>query len=423
MDITEKILEDREKKIKIINSYILEYDCLCVKANIMGTNKNIFESFFLVNYFEKIIDREIPNYELKKRIESYDGTYLLYFYKKGLYRDLKEKTILIEENNKLGRLIDLDVYYNDLGSKSRGHLRKCLICDKPAYYCNRLNNHSYQELIEAMDQMINDELMAIVRNAIDQAVELELALPYKFGCVTLNDSGSHFDMNASIMRRAKEAIIPGLILMFKTGLSENNLDVIFQKIRSIGIDTEREMYLSTDGVNCYKGLIFLLGLLVSSLGYFIKNQYRDINNIFENIKIMCRDLYKELDNSNTYGLKAYQKYKFKGARHEAISGLVNVKKGFYFCNDLSESSLQKTLINIIVNIDDTVMLKRAQSLDKYQEIIKKIKSINSMEELVLVNKYCIQENISTGGACDILICIIFLKLINQKINLNGENYA
>ena len=423
MDLTSKILLDREKRNEIINSYLDKYDCIALKANIMGPNKNVFESFILINYFEKVIDENIPNFSLKRKENSFDGQYLLYLYPKGLYQDLKEKTVKIEEEYKLGRIVDIDVYYDLSGSVHRGHLRKCLICDNPAYVCNRLNSHSYQELIETMDKLIIDELSEIIRVSIDQAIELELSLPYKFGCVCVNDQASHSDMNASIMRKAKNTIIPYLVEMFVYGYKINNLDDLFKEIRLIGISAENEMYKSTNGINCYKGLIFILGLLVSSLGYYFRNQNDMLNNIFDNIKLMTKSLELELVNSNTNGLQAYQMYKFKGARHEAMSGLQNVKENLMFCKDLEESSLEKTLINIILNIDDTVMLKRAKSIEKYLSVKDRIKNINSLDELIVVNNYCIKENISVGGACDILICVIFLKLINKKININGENYA
>lgn len=423
MNNIDKILLAREKRIEIINNYINEYDCLCLKANIMGENKNIFESFFLVNYFERIIEKGIPSFSLKKKFNSFDGPYVIYLYKKGFYLNLKEEAVKIEEENSLGRLIDLDVYINSTISISRGHLRKCLICDNPAFYCNRLKLHSYQELINKIDSLIYDKLEKIITDAIDQAIETELKLPYKFGCVCVNNAASHNDMNDEIMRKAKVAIIPYFKKMFKLSFGINNLDELFYEIRLIGLDAEKEMYKKTNGVNCYKGLIFLLGLLISSLGYFLKNQFDQFESIFENIKIMCKDLDKELKANDTFGLIAYQKHMFKGARHEAINGLVNVKENFFKCIDLSESNLEKILINIICDIDDTVMLKRAKTIEKYNLIKNMIKNISSLDELIKVNDYCIKENISVGGSCDILICVIFLKLINEKIKLDGESYA
>ena len=76
----------------------------------------------------------------------------------------------------------------------------------------------------------------------------------------------------------------------------------------------------------------------------------------------------------------------------------------------------KTLIFIISNIDDTVLLKRAGSIEKYEYVKEMISNINvslldhdDYNEVIKINEYCINNNLSTGGACDMLICTIFLK--------------
>ena len=55
--------------------------------------------------------------------------------------------------------------------------------------------------------MILFRLDELLKKTIDEAMEIELNIPYKFGCVCINDNGSHHDMNALIMRNAKKAII------------------------------------------------------------------------------------------------------------------------------------------------------------------------------------------------------------------------
>ena len=416
-----KILLDREKKKENIEVYLNKFDVVSLKANIVGINKNIYQGNFLVNYFDKIICNLLSGFSFKNKYQSYDGTYILYMYPKGLFKDLKDKAIKIEELNPLGRLIDIDVYCDTLNSISRGYMRKCLICDDYAFVCNRVKRHSDEELLNKMELMIYDELEKNIKECLDKAIELELALPYKFGCVCLDSKGSHKDMDFLVMRRAKEAIIPYFLKMLDVSFNEINLESLFKKVRNIGLEAEKTMFEKTNGVNCYKGLIFLLGLLVTSIGYSIKNDCYHL--VFENIKIMTRDLKNELNCNNTNGLIAYQKYKFNGARHEAMSGLRNVDQSYKMIDNLSIECLEKVLINIILNIDDTVMLKRCGTIEKYQEIKELIKNINNLDELIKVNNYCINENISVGGACDILICSIFIKLLNEKIEINGESYA
>ena len=73
-----RILEDREKKDLLIKKYLEDYNVISLKANIVGIDKNVFESYFLISYFEKIIDKEIPRFLKKERFETFDGSYILY---------------------------------------------------------------------------------------------------------------------------------------------------------------------------------------------------------------------------------------------------------------------------------------------------------------------------------------------------------
>lgn len=54
-------------------------------------------------------------------------------------RYVKNELISIEENTKLGRFIDLDVY-DGIKTLTRGFMRKCYICENPAFICIREKN-------------------------------------------------------------------------------------------------------------------------------------------------------------------------------------------------------------------------------------------------------------------------------------------
>ena len=132
------ILKAREERIKIIKKDIDKYQIISVHANIAGMDKNTKEAYFLVNHFSKLIDNLNPCMQVVK--ESDDGIYKLFYFNKD--KNLKEECVKIEENDNLGRFIDLDVFYNSDKSESRGTLRKCFICNEPAFVCARLKRHS-----------------------------------------------------------------------------------------------------------------------------------------------------------------------------------------------------------------------------------------------------------------------------------------
>lgn len=75
---------------------------------------------------------------------------------------LKELMIEIEEEDKVGRLFDIDVI--DVNQKiiSRTDLnapsRKCLLCEKKSHECSRNRTHSVDELVAEINRIINTYL-------------------------------------------------------------------------------------------------------------------------------------------------------------------------------------------------------------------------------------------------------------------------
>lgn len=72
-------------------------------------------------------------------------------------KELKRLMISLEKDHPLGRIFDIDVFdkdYNQIGRSNIGEEpRKCLMCNKDARICMREKNHSYEELIERIDEM------------------------------------------------------------------------------------------------------------------------------------------------------------------------------------------------------------------------------------------------------------------------------
>lgn len=74
--------------------------------------------------------------------------------------EVKRELVTLEEENKLGRLVDLDVLSggNAPVGISRTELglpqRKCLICDKPSKECGRARAHSVAEMQQAVAEIL-----------------------------------------------------------------------------------------------------------------------------------------------------------------------------------------------------------------------------------------------------------------------------
>lgn len=74
--------------------------------------------------------------------------------------ELKKLTIKIEEENHLGRVLDIDVFSSDGEQISRLNLnappRKCLLCNGEAKKCMWEKNHSYEDLVNKINQLASE---------------------------------------------------------------------------------------------------------------------------------------------------------------------------------------------------------------------------------------------------------------------------
>lgn len=79
--------------------------------------------------------------------------------------ETKRLLVPLEEEGKLGRLVDLDVLSGGTAPKgvSRTELglprRKCLICDKPSKECGRARAHSVEQMQQAIVEILAGEGM------------------------------------------------------------------------------------------------------------------------------------------------------------------------------------------------------------------------------------------------------------------------
>lgn len=419
----DKVLKAREQRIKLIKAKETSNLIICLKANIPGHIKQRKEAYILIRIFKKLLKLtfDVVNTEF---YNSDDGPYYLLEIRENNAYEVKHKLVEIENTHPLGRLIDLDLYDRNKENISRTSLnipsRKCMLCDNEVFVCIRSKTHTKEEILshikENLYQFLRDELTKY----LSESLNLELNLHPKFGLVTPYSNGSHDDMNYELMKEAQEVIIPGLIEMFFVGLEANNPDDAFQKGRLIGINSEFRMLSKTGGINAYRGLIFVLGLVMISFGYLLQRNLR-YSDLYSTIIFMSKNLLNELKQEPTSnGMKIYHLYKIGGARKEAYLGLPNVRRAVDMLNqypELNNEALTMTLIEIIKNCEDTVMIKRSGSLDKYnyyKNLVEQITEYN-LEQIQKVTDEFIVNKISCGGSADILVTSIFIKLVFSNL--------
>jgi triphosphoribosyl-dephospho-CoA synthase len=101
----------------------------------------------------------------------------------------------------------------------------------------------------------------VARHAV-RSLYQELALYPKPGLVSLVDTGSHNDMDASTFVRSLFSLRRYFQDIALAGARGDGFDVL----RRLGIDAERRMLLATGGINTHRGAIFSLGLLCAAAG-------------------------------------------------------------------------------------------------------------------------------------------------------------
>ncbi|HOI84782.1 MAG TPA: citrate lyase holo-[acyl-carrier protein] synthase [Acholeplasmataceae bacterium] len=414
--MTDSILDAREKRAFLL-SYMLSkgYDAvISIRANIPGIHKNSPEAYVVVRYFESMIKHEIGYIHLE-RLDGEDGPYVLLSVQADDLQALKKSLIDIEDGQPIGRLVDVDLWHID-GSISRRDLgypsRRCYLCDREAHHCARNRTHPLSETLAFVEETVKHHLEEDLKKLAKQAMMSELNLEDKFGLVTPSHQGSHHDMNYELMIKAQDAIIPYMIELFNLGASGLEHYRLMEQGRKIGLQAEHAMYEVTEGINCYKGLIFILGLVMLSSGYVIKHKL-DFNHIFLTIQLLAKPILEDFEkNPITFGEKAYHEHQIMGARGEASLGLPSVHHALRLIEgqEITDTRLREILQLLIRSTDDTVLLKRAGSFETYMEIKKKVASLDvtDIDEVKRFSQEAIDHRWSFGGSADLLIATLFI---------------
>ncbi|MEL3908370.1 MAG: citrate lyase holo-[acyl-carrier protein] synthase [Treponemataceae bacterium] len=401
--------EERDKKEKKLLLDNLNSTLVTIGANYVGENKNTIYSH-LISYLNFLqVQKKI---KAKKILHSLTAEGLLFFVitnENAL--SVKQKTIAIEEKFFLGRLADIDVRTIDNQqiekNYSRSDLklprRKCLICNKPAVICVRNRTHSPEEIIQKT--IFTTELFFIrenkkqnlLSNIIRTSMLEELCRKYPLGCVNVNSTGSHNDMNFLLMLKGIDIICE----MIKKLKHKHTKD--FYSLRAFGFMYEQKLFKVCNGVNTYKGALFIL--LILSASVLRTKNFEELSTFIAELSYPCiYDLSLE---------ERKKDLKYLGIRGEVISGLKNHFKIFLPFLEEGVSNEELTL-KILQHTYDTTTIKRG-GIEKLKHIQKKAGQIKNETELKELNDYCIKNNLSTGGVADNFIVTYALFLIKKYL--------
>lgn len=412
-----KLLLSKDNRYNEINNLLLSHQSvISIKANIPGKHKNIKEAYILCRVFFNVLKAKL-NLITYNFNDNFDEPYVLIGINEINVGSVKKLLISTEEDHALGRFIDLDLYHKNIiiNRSDLGYTpRKCYFCSERAHICAKNQTHPISELLSFIRLSVRTFIIDDISNQIDLSIMKELNLEDKFGLVTKTSTGSHDDMNYTLMIDAKQAILPYMIDIFKLAYDHPTHINLLDKARQIGIQAEQKMLIQTKGVNAYKGLIFVLGFMLIGIGRDLSKK-SITNNIFEDIKKLSQPLNNDFKNHHdTFGLMAYQRYGIKGARGEIMQGFPTLQillKKFSTSSLESDVYYRELLKSIIIHAEDTVLLKRSTTIENYYMHKKEIAAVDvyNIEAVKAYTSYCINHHLSFGGSADLLITFLLLK--------------
>ena len=355
--------------------------------------------------------------------------------------EVKRAMIGLEEATAFGRLMDIDVLGLEKKPLSRGDLglpgRRCLVCGEPAQVCGRSQRHSYDQLRDMTNQMIQtflEERRADrVASLACRAMLYEVMATPKPGLVDRANSGAHTDMDVFTFAASASALTPYLRSAYLMGRRSPDRLQLLTGLRAAGRLAEEEMNRATGNVNTHKGLIYSLGLICGALGRC------DANEAHTALLPECSALAAEAMSADfgalapsrkTAGYTLYQTRGVGGIRAEAAAGFPSVTQvALPILTELMHRGVDAndagayTLLALLGRVTDTNMIARggmekavaakaaALSLWPWDTVPDRLPPLKAMEEL---DQQFIADNLSPGGCADLLAISYFLFYLNEE---------
>lgn len=439
----QEILDGRELRSRQQQSLLSSYPhpLIVLTLNIAGpckvfplAQKTFEEGLSLINDELSRLQVSIVYFDKTVRPSGYEA----YFSIDADAAQMKKQMILIEDNHPLGRLFDIDVISPAAGKLSREMVgstgRTCLLCENPVFLCSRNRAHSLDEILgkelAIMESYYINHQATLIASLFQKAMIYEVSTTPKPGLVDRLHTGSHQDMDIDLFMDSADVLRPYFYKCACAGLSfrEEDLTQLFSQLRQLGLEAEKDMFTTTNGVNTHKGLVFSGGILCAAMGYSYVQGSRGGITIPEICRRMLVHLNEDFNavkerGPRSHGERLYLEHGLSGIRGEAMKGypiVMNLalpifkecmKKGY----SLYKSG-RITLLYLIANSEDTNIMIRAD-VDTWLRIKEELQGyldshpIGTYDEEQLIRSMddsFVSRNISPGGSADLLALVYAL---------------
>ena len=250
----------------------------------------------------------------------------------------------------------------------------------------------------------------LVAHAATVALQKELDLTPKPGLVDRHDNGAHTDMDYNLMQKSIHTLRPYFVQL---ALMACNDDVDVGEILRIGREGEAAMLQATHGVNTHKGALFALGLAVAASAHLLcSRQTVDADSLRQVIRQVAQGIQPATD---THGQRAMKAFGVRGALAEAQEGYEQLFTTWlpFAMHDTDDAHLHRLLLLIMSTLDDTNILHRCgeQTAQHVKQEAQQL--FNHFDAILLpaMNDHFVAENISPGGAADMLSLTLFIKTL------------
>lgn len=266
------------------------------------------------------------------------------------------------------------------------------------------------------------------------------------GLVSPRDTGAHDDMNHLTFMIGSSVLASYFTEFARLGLEEPDQTPkeLFEKLRSVGRDAERELLEASHGVNTQRGQLFLLGIAAGVAGLCLaRGQKVPSLEFYGTVREACAGLCarelpeadlgylgRQADLQNLQSVENLRRLEraATGARGEAEAGFPVVEKVGYpafehglRCSLGLNDSAVHALISMMSVVVDTTVLRRlgASGIELMHETSRRILDCGSVfthrgREMILeAHDTFSRMRLSPGGAADLLALTIALYFVDQ----------
>ncbi len=350
---------------------------------------------------------------------------------------LKRLCVCLEDEDRLGRLFDLDVLLPGGEKAEREALgfppRPCLVCGAPGKGCASRRVHPAEELRQVTGEILRAHFAQKDSEALAdlaaKALLYEVCTTPKPGLVDRANNGSHRDMDVFTFLDSTAALLPFLGRVVRLGMETVSRppEEVFPLLRREGLRAERDMFRATGGVNTHKGAIFSLGTVCAAAGRLWRPEQPWAGA--EAVLAEGGRLYRtaaeadfarlQRQGAHTAGGRLYLEQGLEGIRGELARGLPSVRdRGLPALERALEAggSLEQAgcaaLLALMAQVTDTTLLHRGgeEGLAWAARQAAALQTVPLPDRAALeaLDRAMTERNLSPGGCADLLAICFFL---------------